>query len=240
MTQEEWLDFCDNMPYTFTFPCEVSQRKARLFAVGCCRCIWHLLTKTCSRSTIENAERFADRMFEQADLSQSRGEHSNYRRSQLRSAIYHDALLCGYGLAEAERRADCWSAAWDAVDHLIHTDARDAARMCFGWVRLALNKEMSVRSSRSKLRAMLDDVFGNLFRRVALDPHWLTSTVVDLARSIYQHDPRQAGGYMSGLPILADALMDAGCDDEQILGHCLGPGPHVRGCWILDLLLGKE
>jgi hypothetical protein len=91
----------------------------------------------------------------------------------------------------------------------------------------------------STIEFILRELFGNPFRPVTLDPRWLTSTVLDLARTIYEGDPRQAGGYMSGLPILADALMDAGCDDEQILGHCRGPGPHVRGCWVVDLLLGK-
>jgi hypothetical protein len=89
------------------------------------------------------------------------------------------------------------------------------------------------------LAAVLREIVGNPFRPVALDPRWLTSTVVDLARSIYEGDTRQAGGYLN-LPILADALMDAGCDSEELLAHCRGDGPHVRGCWAVDLILGKE
>ena len=42
------------------------------------------------------------------------------------------------------------------------------------------------------------------------------------------------------MPILAGALQDAGCDSDEVLGHCRGPGPHVRGCWVVDLVLGKE
>ena len=82
--------------------------------------------------------------------------------------------------------------------------------------------------------AVLRDILGNPFRRATADPAWLSSTVVQLASAIY------ADRAFDGLPILADALQDAGCEDEWALGHCRGPGPHVRGCWVLDLVLGKE
>jgi hypothetical protein len=78
------------------------------------------------------------------------------------------------------------------------------------------------------------DIFGNPFSPVALDPRWLTSSVVDLATAIY--DERA----FDRIPILADALMDAGCDNNDIIAHCRGDGPHVRGCWVVDLILGKE
>jgi hypothetical protein len=97
----------------------------------------------------------------------------------------------------------------------------------------------SDRENERRIQAnLLRDIVGNPFRRVVVDPRWLTSTVVDLARSIYEGDPRQAGGNMN-LPILADALMDAGCDCEELLGHCRSEGPHVRGCWVVDLILGR-
>jgi hypothetical protein len=67
-----------------------------------------------------------------------------------------------------------------------------------------------------------------------LDPRWLTSNVGDLSRTIY------AERAFERLPILADALMDAGCDNEDILAHCRSEGPHVRSCWVVDLLLGKQ
>jgi hypothetical protein len=69
---------------------------------------------------------------------------------------------------------------------------------------------------------------------ITIDPRWQTSTVIDLARIIY--DERA----FDRMPILADALMDAGCDSEDILNHCRSDGPHVRGCWVVDLILGKE
>jgi hypothetical protein len=77
-------------------------------------------------------------------------------------------------------------------------------------------------------------VFGNPFRPVAVDPAWLTSTVVRLAEGIH------ADRAFDRLPILADALQDAGCEDADILAHLRGDGPHVRGCWAVDLVLGKS
>jgi hypothetical protein len=78
------------------------------------------------------------------------------------------------------------------------------------------------------------DIFGNPFHPITFDPSWLTSTVLALARQMY--DSRD----FSAMPILGDALMDAGCSNEPILEHCRGPGPHVRGCWVCDLCLNKS
>lgn len=78
------------------------------------------------------------------------------------------------------------------------------------------------------------EIFGNPFRPVTLDPSSLTPTVVQLAQTIYNDRT------FDRLPTLADALVQAGCDNDELLGHCRGPGPHVRGCWVVDLVLGKE
>jgi hypothetical protein len=87
---------------------------------------------------------------------------------------------------------------------------------------------------RHLTRRLLYDLFGPLpFRPVSADPSWLTSTVVALAEGIYQELA------FDRMPILADALQDAGCNNEDILNHCRQPGEHVRGCWVVDLLLGK-
>ena len=82
--------------------------------------------------------------------------------------------------------------------------------------------------------ALVRDIFGNPFRPIVFDPTWRTSTAVALARGIY--DDRA----FDRMPILADALQDAGCDDDELLAHCRGPRPHVRGCWVVDLVLGKN
>jgi len=81
---------------------------------------------------------------------------------------------------------------------------------------------------------ILRDIFGNPFNPVTLDSAWLTANVVGLAQSIY--DERA----FDRLPILADALEDAGCTNADILNHCRQPGEHVRGCWLVDLVLQKS
>jgi hypothetical protein len=83
---------------------------------------------------------------------------------------------------------------------------------------------------------LLRDVLGNPFRTVSVSPAWLTwegGTVRQLARAIY--DERA----FDRLLVLADALEEAGCDNADLLSHCRGPGEHVRGCWVIDLLLGR-
>jgi hypothetical protein len=84
------------------------------------------------------------------------------------------------------------------------------------------------------MMAILRCVFGNPFRPVAFDPRWRTADAAGLARGIYEDRA------FDRLPLLADALMDAGCADEQILAHCRSEGPHARGCWPVDLILAKE
>ena len=80
----------------------------------------------------------------------------------------------------------------------------------------------------------LRDVFGNPFRKVMFDPRWRSESAVSLARAAYE------SRNFTLLPVLADALEEAGCDHPDILTHCRGPGPHVRGCWVVDLVLGKS
>ncbi|MBN9118666.1 MAG: hypothetical protein J0I06_05840 [Planctomycetes bacterium] len=83
--------------------------------------------------------------------------------------------------------------------------------------------------------ALVRDVFGNPFRPVTADPAWLTPDVVTLARGIYEEKA------FDRMPILADALQDAGCTNEDVLNHSRDPKQvHVRGCWVVDLLLGKQ
>jgi hypothetical protein len=83
---------------------------------------------------------------------------------------------------------------------------------------------------------LLREVFGNrggLLTSPLWEETWLTDTAVTLAAHMYES--REFGA----MPILADALQDAGCDNQDVLGHCRGPGPHIRSCWVVDLVLGK-
>lgn len=89
--------------------------------------------------------------------------------------------------------------------------------------------------TKSKHAGYLRDIYHNPFKPMPiLDPRWLTANVCDLAESIYENN----GFHLIG--ILGDALMDAGCDDEQIMQHCYNGMEHVKGCWVVDLILGKE
>ncbi len=82
---------------------------------------------------------------------------------------------------------------------------------------------------------LLRDIFGNPFRPVPFSPKWATDTAVSLARTMYESRD------FSAMPILADAFQDAGCDSEDILNHCRDVNAtHVRGCWVVDRVLGKE
>ncbi|MCE9568115.1 MAG: hypothetical protein K8U57_39435 [Planctomycetes bacterium] len=80
------------------------------------------------------------------------------------------------------------------------------------------------------------DIFGNPFHKsLKIDKRWASDTVLSLAKHIYESRD------FSAMPILADALQDAGCDNEDILNHCRDEKQiHVRGCWIVDLILGKS
>ena len=80
---------------------------------------------------------------------------------------------------------------------------------------------------------VLHDLFPNPFLPLTWNPEWFSSTVRTLAANMY--DTRD----FSAMPILADALQDAGCEDEQVLSHCRATKPHARGCWVVDAILGK-
>jgi hypothetical protein len=99
-------------------------------------------------------------------------------------------------------------------------------------VRIPVSDSQDPQTLRSC--ALVRDIFGNPFRPAAVDRSRLASDVVTLAQTIY--DERA----FERMPVLADAVQDAGCDDAAILQHCRQPGEHVHGCWVVDLLLGKE
>ena len=124
------------------------------------------------------------------------------------------------------RGDDAWSEACSTVE---------AAAGVAAWHR---GSHFDVNRESDELRhlaAVLRCILGNPFRLIPrIEPKWLTHAVVTLAQQIY------ADRAFDRLPILADALQDAGCENTDILDHCRGPGPHVRGCWVVDLVLGKD
>jgi hypothetical protein len=94
-------------------------------------------------------------------------------------------------------------------------------------------KEVDPTEDLARFADLVRCVFGNPFRKVKFDKKWRTRDAVALAKTMYEKKSFDA------MPILADALQDAGCADEELLDHCRARGPHCRGCWVLDLVLGK-
>jgi hypothetical protein len=127
-------------------------------------------------------------------------------------------------------------AAWEALDDSEPKAAWEAAGSRAWEAVSATLWRLGPFSDKTCQVALLLDIFGNPFRPVTLDPAVLTwngGTVPKLAQAIY--DERR----FSDLPILADAIEEAGCSEPAILTHCRSEGPHVRGCWVVDLILGK-
>jgi hypothetical protein len=116
--------------------------------------------------------------------------------------------------------------------------SRQAAESLARWVdeHNELNEGVW-QSERAEQARLLRCIFGNPFRPMQADGAWLRwndATIVKIAEAIYEER------CFGDLPILADALEDAGCDNADLLAHCREPGEHVRGCWVVDLLLGKS
>jgi hypothetical protein len=111
-------------------------------------------------------------------------------------------------------------------EHLLMVFKRD--ERVIGELRERQGAESRVQAS------LLRDVFGNPFRPATIVPVWLTPSVLAVAHSTYETRSFEE------LPILADALEETGCTDADLLSHLRGPGPHVRGCWVVDLVLGKK
>jgi hypothetical protein len=209
---------------------KASRRKLRLFACGCCReRIWHLLTDKRSQEAVEMAERYADGA---ANWPALRAAH---------------AAACDVG--EAIRRTHAPGADADfsvtvaanaalaaAMTAHRQSGARGVAGRVFSTVYygVGLNNEARRNAERAAHMELVRCIFGDTLHPVSFDPTWHTPQAIALARTAY--DERR----FEDLPLLADALEEAGCTDTAILSHLRGPGPHVRGCWVVDLVLDKN
>jgi hypothetical protein len=133
---------------------------------------------------------------------------------------------------------------WDEVRECIHGTFHhpDAYNHATGEIHTATcccytdesTRDAEERVELAFLASIIHDIFGNPFRPLVVDARWRTPTAVALATGIYSERA------FDRMPILADALQDAGCDHADILDHCRSNVPHVRGCWVVDLLLGKS
>lgn len=189
-----------------------TDRKLRLFAVAVCRRIAPGLLIRAAWEGLEVAERLADGNASLGELGLVREELDEYLRNDT-----------SYQPSEY---------AASAPRNCLIQDARDAVRYavsCAWQTSQPPREKVWARDTAARLR----DIFGNPYRRVTFDATWRTDTAVSLALQMYDsHD-------FGAMPILADALQDAGCVNEDVLNHCREPGAHVRGCWVVDLVLGK-
>lgn len=231
MTEAEWLAATDTTEVAWlaaTDPAVLLRyirprtrgRKKRLFACACCRSIWEAMSDDICRRAVEVAERLADGEVEddeRANASEAVAarsmalETNNHFEASAENRKYYASQAAVYALSYGND-------VWHAPDLAI----------------AALEGEADRAAYKAAQHDVLRDLFGNPFRPVAIEPSWLTSDVRILAEGIYEDRA------FDRMPILADALQDAGCDNTDILNHCRQPGEHVRGCWVVDLLLGKN
>jgi hypothetical protein len=145
------------------------------------------------------------------------------------------------GEASGSERRDAWAEAKLAIDEFTakkETEAAHLAAMARSCVTGPIIREAESEhfplTDHPAISHYLHEVFGNPHRPARFDPRWRSVAAVALATKMY------ADRDFAAMPILADALEEAGCDNADILAHCRGDGPHVRGCRVVDLLLGKE
>lgn len=230
MTESEWLSSADpERMWVSLDDDQKNSRKLALWGCACLRRIWPMLTDERCRNAVEVAER---------------GDGSI---DENQFFVVYDAALKGWG-AQADEAAD---ANYSSPLHRAMSDAGLAAWHCIdGDWQCAGNAADAVanfagpegdpawkRARDQEARAQADllrDVFGNPFRPIQFASAWKTSEVVQLAQSIYDEKSFER------MPELADALENAGCTNAEVLEHCRRDGPHTRGCWVVDLVLGKK
>jgi len=208
---------------------QLSRRKVRLFAVACCRQIWRLLSHPPSQQAVEVSEQYAEGSVTAAKLRKAeRGA------SAVASDLEFEAALM--------MRLPAYAAKDAALA------AAEVARTRLFPERVAATARAAVTATPQAPKdqgALLRDIFGNPFRRLpSIDPAvlaWQDGTVVRLAQAAYE-EREMPSGHLDRqlLAVLADALEEAGCTEQEVLGHLRGPGVHVRGCWVIDFLTGRK
>jgi hypothetical protein len=221
----------DNLDYCW-------QRCGLLFAAACCRSVWHLLPDGPSRIAVVTAEAHADGLQGRSELLEA--EQKAYEAAERLLEQTPDLEW---------KRSPTWHAMWAAASLTGATSGRRPISGASHHTQYAIAWERAPRPNQREEREAIRqfegqrqwrwvvDIFGNPFRRSNLNPVWLAwkdRNVPKLAQSIYVERAFER------LPVLADALEEAGCEDANILTHCRSDGQHIRGCWVLDLLLGKE
>ena len=244
MTEAEWLACSDPKMMLEFLRGKASDRKLRLFAVACCRRIWHLLPDKAAQQAVEVAEQSAEGLVQAEALRQAcvRAEAAYQERRKLANQTHclvegFDPYWTTTAIADASRVASL--TAMDMADlstrglslpelvALLSAGARQPEHK--GSIS-AIDAEKSFQSN------LLCEIFGNPFRSPKINArelNWNDGIVPKMAQSVYEQRA------FDRLPVLADVLEEAGCTDADILAHCRQPGLHVRGCWVVDLLLKK-
>ena len=245
MTEQEWMDCTDPQPMLEFLRGKVSDRKLRLYFCGGCRLIACLFFRPESLKCVEVAERYADGKATGEEVYQVQYDAESptfgYEfdkegfpadhpyKQQIVPRLVEMGALPESALTGGEWQVD------DAVRERLLAAGSWLAMSCAHSLREASPLDLRAMSIVPwPGRCLIDCAFGNPFRPIPLDSSWLTSPTPQLAESIYTDRA------FDRLPILADALEDAGCTNADILNHCRQPGEHVRGCWVIDLLLGKK
>jgi hypothetical protein len=211
VTEEEWATTSDTWRMLQAVQgAGAPDRKAWLLNVALCHLFWRYLPAV-SRAVVGESERLADGLADVGPEELCRRANTAVppRRPGPQSPRREAITAVCYGVLPGELFVP--ASACQAIDP---ADARPAA--------------------------LIRDVFGYPSRRVTMSPDWRTPTVLSLARAAYDDRPLPGAPLDNGrLAVLADALEEAGCSDDELLGHLRPPDPHVRGCWALDLILGK-
>jgi hypothetical protein len=225
MTEEEWLAWPDPEEMLRALPERPTSRKCRLLGVACLQRFAQVMHADVV-DLVEVTVRLADGSVD----------------DRARKAARREALLAAPRFASAPRLGRALHILLkrdrELRPHEFLVALRGAATHGLpqgkyrGSFVTLLEWESDERNAQCDL---LRDIFGNPFRPVAFDPAWRTSTAVAIAQGMYESRD------FAAMPILADALQDAGCDDDAVLAHCRDPQQvHVRGCWVVDLVLGKS
>jgi hypothetical protein len=242
MTEIEWNDCSDvNRMIEFLAP-RAGERKLRLFAVACCRRIWRLLPDERLRHAVNTLERYAEGVADAAALAKARDEAQEVLPAlggseALRNGTWGAARMVAAALDGPAAKAARSTAAWIVNLKQAWTAVPTIRKAVLGAMPAEVEHALANTEGRKPQVAFLRDLFGDPFHPCTIEPRWLErndGVIVKLAKSIY--DAENWGE----LPNLADTLVDVGCTRPAVLNHFWEPGTHIRGCWALDLLLGKQ
>jgi hypothetical protein len=226
VTEVEWLARTDPETLLEHLKGKASERKLRLFACACVRRVGHLLGAR-SHNAVDVLERFVDGSASGTGMAIAINLHQRAVQD-----AWRNAARIGAGVVNQLMTGAAWPLAWNAVSEVRRAIREDSPQAdTYG-------------ESTSQV-ALLRDIFGNPFHpSPSLPPAvlaWNDGTVRRLAQAAYDERQLPAGTLDAGrLGVLADALLDAGCGDDEVVRHLREPGPHVRGCWAVDIILGRE